>query len=132
MSFSLDLSKFSNLTEKKLETVVKKTFIDLSTAVIKDTPVLSGRLRNSWFVAVDGFAKGVSDSTSKGDEVISEMISDTNEFKIGKMISLTNNIPYAMRIEYDGWSAIKAPKGMVGLNVQRFQKWIDKNAKGVK
>jgi|LGVE01.1.fsa_nt_gb hypothetical protein len=130
-SFALDLSKFTHLTENKLEKVVKKTFIDLSTAIIKDTPVLSGRLRNSWFVAVEGFASGVSDRTSKSDEVISNMISDTNEFKLGKMISITNNMPYAERIEYDGWSA-KSPSGMVRLNINRFQKWVDKNARSVK
>ena len=128
MGFSLDLSKFAKLTDDKLEKVVKKTFIDLSSAVIQDTPVLSGRLRNSWFPAIDGFAKGVSDSESKGDKVLSDVKKEANKFKLGKTLTLTNNMDYAPRIEYDGWSA-KAPAGMVGINIIRFQKWIDKNAR---
>lgn len=131
MSFSLDLSKFSHLTEKKMETVVKKVFIELSTAIIKDTPVLSGRLRNSWFVGIDGYADGVSSSEDKGNGVISKMIMDANKFKLGKTITLTNNMPYAQRIEFDSWSR-KSPTGMVRLNVGRFQMWVDKEARKVR
>lgn len=32
----------------------------------------------------------------------------------------TNNLPYAERIEYDGWSRFKAPQGMVRKNVVRW------------
>lgn len=129
MSFSLDLSKFAHLTEKKMETVVKKVFIELSTAIIKDTPVLSGRLRNSWFIGIDSYADGVSSSEDKSDIVIANVIKDTNRYKLGKTITLTNNMPYAHRIEFYRWSKVKAPRGMVRLNVKRFQSWVDKEAR---
>lgn len=128
MSFSIDLSKFSNLVEDKMELVVKKSFIELSTDIIKDTPVLSGRLRNSWFVGVDEFADGVSDSEDKSDKVIADVIRDTNEYKIGKMLTLTNNMSYAKRIEFEGWSK-KSPKGMVRLNLLRWNRYLEKQSR---
>lgn len=34
------------------EAKIKKAFVGLSTDIIMDTPVLSGRLRNNWMVSV--------------------------------------------------------------------------------
>ena len=65
MSFVLDLSKFTNLTEDKLEKVVKKTFIDLSKGIIKDTPVRSGRAKGNWQFSINKFEDGVLDVEDK-------------------------------------------------------------------
>jgi len=142
MGFSLDLSKFAKLTEKKLEKTVIGASIDMFSGVIEDSAVDSGRMRNSWFVDFDGFANGVSDSTSKGDKVIKDMKRKVKKFKIGQTITFTNNMDYAIVNEYglhqpkesDGVSggfSKKSPQGMVGINVMRVQKWIDLEARKV-
>lgn len=133
MSLTLDLSKFKAKTEKKLEQVVKKTFIDLSSAVILDTPVDSGRLRNNWFPAINKFDDSVTESIDKtGIKAISEVVINANTFRIGDTLTLSNNLDYAFRIEYLGWSKYKAPKGMLRLNIAKFQIMVDKNTKVLK
>jgi hypothetical protein len=45
----------------------------------------------------------------------------------GKVHFLTNNLPYALRLEY-GWSK-QAPHGMVGVTVKEYQQIVDKAVK---
>jgi len=128
MSFALDLSKFSKLTEKKMETVVKKVFIGLSTDIIKGVPIDTGRARGSFLPAINKFSDEVSNTLDRsGNVTISKATSKANEYKLGDMISLTSNLPYIKRLEY-GWSK-QAPSGFVRLNIARFQTWVDKEAR---
>jgi len=39
---------------------------------------------------------------------------------------MSNNLPYAYKIEYDGWSHTKAPKGMVRKNFIRISQNLKK------
>ena len=132
MSFSLDLSKFAGLTEKKLETVVKKTFIGLSADIIRDTPVDTGRLKNNWFPAINKFSDKKTNYTGgKGTARTNDAIRIGNKFELGDTLTLTNNLPYAKRIEFEGWSK-KAPAGMVRKNIIRWQTHLDEQARKLK
>jgi hypothetical protein len=129
MSFALDLTAFSKLTSKKMETVVKKSFIGLSSDVIQDTPVLTGRLRNNWFPNINSFSGKTTDSVDKsGATATTRVATTTNTYKLGDTLTLTNNLDYAIPIEFYSWSK-KAPRGMVEVNVTRWQKWVDKEAR---
>ena len=101
------------------EAKIKKAFIGLSTDIIMDTPVLSGRLRNNWFPSVN------SGSNAKTDETSNQAIGRVSavKFKLGDTLYLTNNLPYAKRIEFDNWSA-KAPAGMCRKNIIRWEKYF--------
>lgn len=101
------------------EAKIKKAFMGLSTDIIMDTPVLSGRLRNNWMVSVN---KGTNKTT---DETSNQAISRVSavKFKLGDTLYLTNNLPYAKRIEFDGWSA-KAPAGMCRKNILKWSKYF--------
>ena len=132
MSFSLDLSAFSELAEDKMVAVVQKSFIGLSSDIIKDTPVLKGRLRGNWIPAINKFDDSqleVEDKT--GDKTIAKTISEANKFKLGDTMTLSNNMPYAERIEFEGWSK-KAPEGMVRKNIVRWNKEVEKIARSLK
>ena len=132
MSFSLDLSKFVNLTEKKAEIVVKKSSIGLFSDIIKDTPVLQGRLRANWQLGINKFIDtNLIDKDKSGRKTISNMKSGINAFKLGDTITLSNNLDYAQRIEFEGYSK-KAPAGMVRINVVRWQTHLDEQARKVK
>ena len=129
MSFSLDLSRFKDLTEKKMEQAVKKTFIQLSTDIVRDTPVASGRLRFNWFPAINKFSESQSDYTDKRiGSAIAKFTAKANQYKLGDMITLSNNLPYAYDIEY-GASKKKSPAGMVRINISRFNAMVKRNAK---
>ena len=105
------------------EAKIKKAFVGLSTDIIMDTPVLSGRLRNNWFPSVNqGTNKTTKYTGEKGVAATSRV--SAVKFKLGDTLYLTNNLPYAPRIEFDSWSA-KARGGMVRKNVIRWEKYFN-------
>lgn len=148
MSFSLDLSKFANLTEDKMEKVVIKSFIGLSTDIIKGTPIDEGRLRGNWFPAVNKFDNSTTENKDKsGSKTIANVARESNKFKVGDTLTLSNNLPYARVVEFglfadvvgyaDGPKTIngfstQAPQGMVRINVLRWQQYLDIQARRLK
>lgn len=116
---SQEIKSFSVKAMAQSEAKIKKAFMGLSTDIIMDTPVLSGRLRNNWFPSVN---KGTEETT---EQTSNESLNRVNavKFKLGDTLYLTNNLPYAKRIEFDGWSA-KAPSGMVRKNILRWSKYF--------
>ena len=104
------------------EAKIKKAFMGLSTDIIMDTPVLSGRLRNNWFPSVNqGTDQTTNYTGAKGAAAINRV--SAVKFKLGDTLYLTNNLPYAERIEFKGWSA-KAPQGMVRKNIIKWEKYF--------
>ena len=108
---------------------IKKAIIGLTTDIIYDTPVLSGRLRNNWIPSINQGANhsmlGVDTSKrkSKVRPVVAETTGKVLELKLGDTFYFTNNMPYAERIEFKGWSN-KAPQGMVRKNIMKWEKYF--------
>lgn len=129
--FTLDIKNFVEKAKKNPETVARQVSFKLFSAVIKASPVDTGRFRMNWQTAGAVAPSGVIDGTDKGGaEAIGDAASyifaasDWNEF------TLTNNLPYAERLEY-GWSN-QAPQGMVRVNVARFNTLLEEEAAKVK
>lgn len=113
------------------EAKIKKAFMGLSTDIIMDTPVLSGRLRNNWMVSVN---QGSNQTTNETSNQALGRVSAV-KFKLGDTLYLTNNLPYAKTVEFGlypqsntgkvvgGFSA-KSPKGMVRKNIIRWEKYF--------
>ena len=131
MSFTLDIKNFVEKAKKNPETVARQVSFKLFSAVIKASPVDTGRFRMNWQTAGAVTPSGVIDGTDKGGaaaigDAASYIFaaSDWNEF------TLTNNLPYAERLEY-GWSN-QAPQGMVRVNVARFNTLLEEEAAKVR
>jgi hypothetical protein len=131
MSFTLDIKNFVEKAKKNPETVARQVSFKLFSAVIKASPVDTGRFRMNWQTAGAVAPSGVIDGTDKGGaaaigDAASYIFaaSDWNEF------TLTNNLPYAERLEY-GWSN-QAPQGMVRVNVARFNTLLEEEAAKVR
>ena len=129
--FTLDIKNFVEKAKKNPETVARQVSFKLFSAVIKASPVDTGRFRMNWQTAGAVAPSGVIDGTDKGGaSAIGDAASyifaasDWNEF------TLTNNLPYAERLEY-GWSN-QAPQGMVRVNVARFNTLLEEEAAKVK
>ena len=116
---SQEIKSFSVKAMATSEAKIKKAFMGLSTDIIMDTPVLSGRLRNNWMVSVNQGSNQTTNETS--NQAIGRV--SAVKFKLGDTLYLTNNLPYAKRIEFDNWSA-KAPAGMVRKNILRWSKYF--------
>lgn len=117
MSFSDYVRRRTREVEGQAEELARGTFIALMTAVVRDTPVDTGRLRGNWQCTINEPASGIVDR--KGESGPIGEIHAT--IKAPDVYWLTNNLPYAHRIEFDGWSHTKAPAGMLRINVRRFK-----------
>lgn len=124
MSFKRDLSRFVKKTNTMTEQVFKGTTIGLFNKVVLRTPIKSGRLRNSWQPSVNS----PSNSTKERGE--NDIESTVLNAKIGDKIYITNNLPYAKKIE--GGSSTKAPQGMVAVTVAEYQAIFKGNVNNAK
>lgn len=125
MSFSQQISGFGVHAVKQINNVRRGVIIKLFGAVIRDTPVLSGRLRGNWQLTEDAPATTTLDAKAPNKASLSASeIQTVNKTDGDKPVFLANNLPYASKIEYDGWSHTKAPEGMVRRNVVRFGRLI--------
>ena len=118
-NFTLDMSKFANKSLGEIEQVVRKTAIDLTTSIIKSTPVDTGRARANWFVSFEGAIEDTTDDTNSA-KALSNATNKLLNGKIGKYIYIQNNLDYAVKLEYG--ASKQAPQGMVRVNVERFAK----------
>lgn len=95
--------------------------LKLFSAIIMDTPVLTGRARGNWQTNVGNPVQSTTPREDKdGGSAISEV--EANMGELGEDVYITNNLPYIHRLEYEGWSHTKAPEGMFRKNITRFEK----------
>jgi len=123
MSFSLDMSAFAKKAGKNADQVVRKTAIDLFSAVMQGTPVDSGRARGAWMADINKFSTTAPTTIRIDSAVTAEIIGTAAQYKAGDLITFSNNLAYIERLEY-GWSK-QAPQGMVRLNVLKFQTFVN-------
>jgi hypothetical protein len=131
MSFIVDISNFVEKAKKNPETVVRQVSFKLFSAIIKASPVDTGRFRMNWQAAgastpnglVPGFDKSGSSAASRAASYVL-LAAEWRE------LTMTNNLPYARRLEY-GWSK-QAPHGMVRVGVARFGKLLAEEAAKVR
>jgi len=119
-TFSDDLAKFEAKTSEKLDLAVRKIALELFSRVILKSPVDTGRFRGNWQVAIGALPNGTLELEDRtGQATISAATARTAGVEAGDVIYLTNNLPYAQRLE-EGYSQ-QAPAGMVALTIQEFQ-----------
>ena len=119
--FNIDLEKFGKVTTKQAEQIFWKITLDLDRAVILDTPVLEGRLRGNWYPSVNFRSDEVDVDLfdKQGTASIGRLAAAVFSSKLGDTVWLSNNVDYSVKIE-NGGSPLKAPDGMVEINVVRF------------
>lgn len=134
MSFALDVKRFAEKAKKNPEIVMRQVSMKLFSAIILGSPVDTGRFRNNWFAAA-GPTPSVETTNYAGKEGyaaiarMSKVVNGSRELGWTEL-TLTNNLPYAQRLEY-GWSQ-QAPFGMVRVNIARFQQLINEEAAKVR
>jgi len=130
--FSLSMDNLLKQVNGNVENVVKKSVIDLTSAIIKDTAIDSGRLRANWQVSFNQPLESELDNKdiSKDGKNTAlknkRLIADT---KIPLIYWIQNNLPYAEKIEY-GASKQNNSMGMVRVNILRFNEFFKQNIKG--
>lgn len=115
MSFSADIARYAKKAKLEADDAVVAVCSKITEGVIEKTPFLSGRLRGNWYATIDSDTSETSE-TRTAAEAKTDGQNKAREAS-GTVFSLTNNLPYAYRIEYLGWSKIKAPAGMARVTV---------------
>lgn len=135
-SFELQLKEFENMTAEKSELLFKKVCFDLSNSIIMDSPVDSGRLRGNFQPDINSIQNDVLEIDDKsGSATVAKVSATINKLQLGQYFTLTNNLDYAIHLEFGtakfGFSP-KAPKGFIGINVMRFQNFVNQANKDIK
>lgn len=128
MTFAADIHRFTAKSEKAVDKTVRAITFALFREVIRRTPVDTGRLKGNWQTTTTMPATGTLETTDKsGGKAIAAIAAGMGGW--GSTTYLTNNLPYAQRIEYDGWSYTKAPVGMVRVSLARINSIVAKAAR---
>lgn len=118
-SFSQQLTRWVDGSVEDINELHQAIIIDLFSSVIEETPVLEGRLAGNWIISSDNPASGTFELLDPSGNITKGKVQDhVSKIEGNFDVYLTNNLPYAYRIEYDGWSG-KAPNGMVRKNYIR-------------
>lgn len=131
-SFAAKVGRFGVASVEHADAVRRAVTLKLLSAVVMDTPVDTGRLRANWtFSRVEPvFQERPNDADPSGAETVKTIELGVADSRLGEPLYLTNSLPYAARIEFDGWSHTKAPQGMVRRNAVRLQMLIDAKTGG--
>lgn len=141
--FSRAVERFAQQAPEDAERITRAAIIQLWNSVITSTPVgnadlwkgdappgyVGGRLRGNWFATIGRASTETTDSTSRKGSAASSAALAVDRAPKGRDIQfwLTNNLPYAERVE-NGWSS-QAPRGMVKKNVRRWTRIIKRAAR---
>ena len=127
MSFSSDIEKIAKKLNQSIESTVRATALELFGSIIVDTPVLTGRAKGNWQTSINEPITSIVDRTGE-TESIAELKNVAGGSIAGKILWLSNNLPYIRRLEFDGHSS-QAPAGMVRINVSRIKSIVSNAAK---
>ena len=139
-SFDDQMRAFARRANMSVEKTVKGTAIKLFSAVIKSSPVDTGRFRANWTAAGVQPSTVTTDMTDKsGTSATGAMVNYINSAKGQTVFTLANNLPYAHVIEYGGYPgdgpntvggfSKQAPQGCVRVNVARFEAILEEQAR---
>jgi len=129
MSFGSQVDKIADKAAMRASKTVRGTVLGIMRDTIKDTPVDTGRLRNNWFASVGSPSSAERDSESKtGADSTASAVGVTKTFEMGDDIYFTNNLPYAMIVEFGGVVMGKVRKGQgmlrraIGIRTSGFRR----------
>lgn len=105
MSFTLDVKAFCEKAKKNPETVMRAVTIKLWRAIIYGSPVDTGRFRMNWQAAGETPASSsVIGQDKTGATAFGKAETFVNKTTEWKDLTLTNNLVYAIPIEFGGYS----------------------------
>lgn len=128
--------------QKRAETMVRGTVIGCASRIIKRTPVgnpdiwlgalfdlktrknirapegyVGGSLRGNWQASIGQPINTEIERIDKaGTAATADVFREGQRLNMGAIFYMTNNLPYAARVEFSAWST-QAPQGMMRIEV---------------
>ena len=136
--FEAQMRAFARKANMSIDKAVRGTAIKLFSAVIKSSPVDTGRFRANWTTNGPTPATGVTTMTDQQGNATVSAMTQLVATAPHLAFTLSNNLPYAHRLEYGGYGdgpntvggySTQAPAGMVRVNVARFNAILEEAAR---
>jgi hypothetical protein len=121
--FGSQLQAFRRSTGIRMDKVVRKVGFDLTSDIVKLTPVDTGMARSNWFLGNDRLTDTDTTASKNGAPSLTRAAAFASTLHAGGVFFIVNNLPYIMRLEYG--SSTQAPNGMARRTVDRWQKTVD-------
>lgn len=142
--FSLSMDNLLKQVDRNVNAIIKKTVFDFQSAIIKDSPVDTGRFRANWQVSfnqpIDSEIEN-TDTSKKGRDTYNRNGILINNNKVPFTYWIQNNLDYAEKLEFGlytnkpetiktiGGFSKKAPMGFVRINTARFNDFFENNVR---
>jgi hypothetical protein len=140
----MDFNEFARKTLERADRLIRAVGIKTFSAVIRDTPVgnpdlwkssppkgyVGGRLRANWRCSLQS-ADTTTDESTEHARALPAVLSTCESANRKSVLWLSNSLPYAYRIEYEGHSR-QAPSGMVRRNTERVKRIISTELRKMK
>lgn len=122
--FGADIRGFARRTGIKFDLVLRKVVIDMTSDIVKMTPVDTGHARSNYFWGVSRVASIDATENKMGRASFARALEFSQAVKAGGTCYITNNLPYIMDLEYG--TSKQAPNGMARIVVARWQEIVNK------
>jgi hypothetical protein len=141
MSFTSEVNDMIGAFDDGVEATMRGTSIKLWSAIIKSSPVDEGRFRGNWLASFGESSEVTSSKDLSGVNTINKATQSVLSQPNFTQFTLTNNLPYAEVIEFGGYPdpnngtetvggfSKSAPQGVVRVNVKRFRRLIEAEAR---
>ncbi|NTX57666.1 HK97 gp10 family phage protein, partial [Myxococcus sp. CA039A] len=130
-SFARQVAGFVAVAQGRGNEVLRKTALGILANVVEGSPVDTGRFRGNWQVGVGNRPAGELEVDDKGGEgTVGKGAQTLESATLGDKVFITNNLPYARRLEW-GHSA-QAPRGMVRLALANLRTIMEEAVKEAK
>ena len=120
-AFSRELDEwYDREVEQRILQLLRLIGMEVLRRLVLKSPVDTGRFRGNWSVAIGAADTSEKDTTDKsGQATIQAGTAVVSGLSKAQAIWLTNNLPYAERIE-NGWSQ-QAPAGVVAVTIAEIE-----------
>lgn len=141
--FAAEFAKMLRVAGDKAGLVVKKSALQVLSSIEIKSPVgdpdswaspappgyTGGQFRANWNLSIESMDTSTTEDKDPSGEAAKKRAQGRIEsYKLGDRIFITNSLPYAYRLEYEGWSKIQAPQGMVRITALEFEKYVSEQA----
>ena len=126
MSFSRDIARFADKTEKRIEHAHKYAATKLINDVIDDTPQDTGFAAANWRSGVGSAPDGPVNRTSVA-QAKAEALAAIARWPMGTRLEFANAAPYIFSLEFG--DSKHRPAGMVRRNIKAFDRNVKRAAK---
>lgn len=137
--FQVDFTRLLRRAGVRAQAVVKASSLKLLESIDQKSPVgnpslwadpssapagyTGGQFRANWNYSTGSPDLTVTDSVDpQGGESMRKAVGTS--YRLGDKIYISNSLPYAYRLEYEGWSKEQAPNGMVRVSVIEFRDFV--------